>query len=77
MVGHSEQHRCFQEFQLSQFSIATLQHLPAEMLKKVISFAGLKDVDVGGCVKKGEERSISDDTKKLYFSKLGVPELSR
>ena len=39
---------------------------------KNISFTGLKDFDLGDCEKKNEERSISDDTKKQYDSKLKV-----
>ena len=42
------------------------------MPKKNISFTGLKNFDLGDCVKKVEERSISDDTKKQYDSKLKV-----
>ena len=46
--------------------------ISANMPKKSINFSGLKAVDLVDSVKKVEQRSISDETKKQYASKLKV-----
>ena len=46
--------------------------ISANMPKKSINFSGLKAVDLVDSAKKVEQRSISDETKKQYASKLKV-----